>query len=142
MAEPGSGRMAAEIHEAPQAVRRQAEALAGPVAELVRRLQAKPPQVVVTVARGSSAHAAAFAKHAIERHIGIPVAPAAPSITTVYHRDLQLNGQLVLAISQSGSSFDLIEQAKSAKRAGALTVALVNATDSPLAESCDIVLPI
>ena len=142
MAEPGSGRMAAEIHEAPQAVRRQAEALAGPVAELVRRLQAKPPQVVVTVARGSSAHAAAFAKHAIERHIGIPVAPAAPSITTVYHRDLLLNGQLVLAISQSGSSFDLIEQAKSAKRAGALTVALVNATDSPLAESCDIVLPI
>src|SRR4051812_12359105 len=142
MAEPGSGRMAAEIRESPQAVRRQAEVLAQPVAELVRRLQAKPPQVVVTVARGSSAHAAAFAKHAIERHIGIPVAPAAPSVTTVYQRDLQLNGQLLLAISQSGSSFDLIEQAKSARRAGALTAALVNTVDSPLAEACDIVLPI
>jgi glucosamine--fructose-6-phosphate aminotransferase (isomerizing) len=142
MAEPGSSRMAAEIREAPQAVRRQEETLAGPVAELARRLRAKPPQVVITVARGSSAHAAAFAKHAIERHIGVPVAPAAPSITTVYHRDLQLNGQLLLAISQSGSSFDLIEQAKSARRAGALTAALVNVTDSPLAEACDVVLPI
>jgi len=142
MADVGSGRMAAEIREAPQAVRRQEQTLAAPMAELVRRLRAKPPQVVVTVARGSSAHAAAFAKHAIERHIGIPVAPAAPSVTTVYHRDLQLKGQFLLAISQSGSSFDLIEQAKSARRAGALTAALVNVTDSPLAQVCDVVLPI
>src|ERR1051326_1451520 len=142
MADPGSSRMMAEIREAPQAVRRQEERLAAPLAELVRRLRAKPPQVVVTVARGSSAHASAFAKHAIERHISIPVAPAAPSVTTVYHRDLQLKGQLLLAISQSGSSFDLIEQAKSASRAGALTAALVNVTDSPLAQVCDVVLPI
>ena len=99
-------------------------------------------QVVVTAARGSSAHAAAFAKHAIERHIGIPVAPAAPSITTVYHRDLKLKDQLLLAISQSGESDDLIEQTKSAKRSGALTVALVNATGSPLGEASDIVLPL
>ena len=142
MADLGSGRMAGEIREASEAVRAQVASLAGPVAELARRLRASPPQVVVTVARGSSAHAAAFAKHVIERHIGIPVAPAAPSITTVYHRDLQLKGQLLLAISHSGSSFDLIEQAKSARRAGALTAALVNAPDSPLAQACEIVLPI
>jgi glucosamine--fructose-6-phosphate aminotransferase (isomerizing) len=134
--------MAAEILQAPEAVARQEQRLSGPLGELVRRLKAKPPRVVVTCARGSSAHAAAFAKHAIERHLGIPVAAAAPSIVTVYHRDLNLKDQLLLAISQSGRSDDLIEQTKSAKRAGALTVALVNATDSPLAAESDIVLPI
>jgi len=134
--------MAVEIQQAPDAVARQEAKLAGPVRELVRRLKARPPQIVVTVARGSSAHAAAFAKHAIERHLGIPVAAAAPSIVTAYHRDLRLNDQLLLAISQSGRSDDLIEQTKSAKRAGALTVALVNAPDSPLAAESEIVLPI
>jgi glucosamine--fructose-6-phosphate aminotransferase (isomerizing) len=142
MAQPLSSQMAAEIREAPDSVRSQEDCLVGPLAELVRRLKVKPPHVVVTAARGSSAHAAAFAKHAIERHIGIPVAPAAPSIVTVYHRDLKVKDQLLLAISQSGESDDLIEQTKSAKRAGALTVALVNATDSPLAKASDIVLPL
>src|SRR5882757_2306837 len=134
--------MAAEIQEAPEAVARQEQSLAAPLRALVRRLKAKPPRVVVTSARGSSANAAAFAKHAIERHLGIPVAAAAPSIVTAYHRDLRLKDQLLLAISQSGRSDDLIEQTKSAKRAGALTVALVNATDSPLATESDVVLPI
>ena len=136
-----SSHMAAEIQQTPGIVRRQEQALARPLEDLARRLQHSPPHVVVTCARGSSAHAAAFAKHAIERHLGIPVAAAAPSIATVYHRDLKLNGQLLLAISQSGRSDDLIEQTKSARGAGALTVALVNATDSPLAHESDIVLP-
>ncbi len=134
--------MAAEIKEAPEAVARQEQSLAGPLRALVRRLKSRPPRVVVTSARGSSAHAAAFAKHAIERFLGIPVAAAAPSIVTVYHRDLKLKDQLLLAISQSGRSDDLIEQTRSARRAGALTVAAVNATDSPLAKESDIVLPI
>ena len=134
--------MAGEIREAPEVLNRQEAVLAEPLARLVRRLKERPPAVVVTCARGSSAHAAAFAKHAIERHLGIPVAPAAPSIATVYHRDLKLDGQLLLAISQSGKSDDLIEQARSARRAGALTAALVNAEDSPLAQACEFVLPL
>ncbi|HXJ02284.1 MAG TPA: SIS domain-containing protein [Micropepsaceae bacterium] len=142
MADGPSAQMIADIREAPEVVRRQEQALAQPINELVRRLRTKPPQVVVTAARGSSAHAAAFAKHAIERYLGVPVAPAAPSIVTVYHRDLKLKGQLLLAISQSGKSDDLVEQMRSAKRAGALTVALVNATDSPLAQASDIVVPL
>jgi glucosamine--fructose-6-phosphate aminotransferase (isomerizing) len=142
MAEPASTHMAAEIGQAPDAVRRQERTLAAPLAELVRRLKAKPPRVVVTAARGSSAHAATFAKHAIERYVGIPVAAAAPSIATVYARDLDLKDQLLLAISQSGESDDLIEMAQSAKRSGALTVALVNAVESPLARASDIVLPL
>jgi glutamine---fructose-6-phosphate transaminase (isomerizing) len=107
-------RMADEFREAPQAVDRQAVDLARPLAELVARLKRRPPQVVVTCARGSSAHAAAFAKFLIERHLGIPVAPAAPSIVTIYGRRLRLENQLFLAISQSGRSDDLIEQAAAA----------------------------
>jgi glucosamine--fructose-6-phosphate aminotransferase (isomerizing) len=96
---------------------------------------------VVTCARGSSAHAATFAKHLIERHLGIPVAAAAPNIVTLYGQRLQLRDQLFLAISQSGSSDDVVECAVMAKAAGARTVAIVNDTGSALAAACQFVLP-
>ena len=133
--------MAAEFRAAPDAVRRQAEALAAPMAELAGRLRRNAPRLVVTCARGSSAHAATFGKHLIERHLGIPVAAAAPNVATVYGQRLRLAGELFLTISQSGRSDDLIEQTTVAKAAGAITVVLVNATDSPLAAASDIVLP-
>lgn len=135
-------RMAAEIREAAAAVEAQTQGLAEPLSELVRHLRRHPPQVVVTCARGSSAHAATFGKHLIERYLGVPVAAAAPNIATVYRRPLLFRDQLLLTISQSGGSDDLVEQARVAKAAGALTVALVNVTDSPLANTCDIVLPL
>lgn len=135
-------KMAEELAEAPMVVLRQEEVLARPIAELVARLERRPPRVVVTCARGSSAHAAAFGKHLIERYVGIPVAPAAPSISSIYGGELRLKDELVLAISQSGRSEDLLAMTRSAKRSGALTVAVTNAEDSPLAQSCDVVLPI
>jgi glutamine---fructose-6-phosphate transaminase (isomerizing) len=134
--------MAGELREAPDAVARQRQDLAVPLRKLVARLQARPPAVVVTCARGSSAHAATFGKHLIERHLAIPVAAAAPNIATVYKQRLRLSGQLFLAISQSGRSDDLVETAAMARQSGALTVSLVNAADSPLADACDIVLPL
>jgi glutamine---fructose-6-phosphate transaminase (isomerizing) len=133
--------MAAELREAPAAVRAQARELAAPLADLIGRLSRRPPVVVVTCARGSSAHAATFAKHVIERHLGIPVAAAAPNIATVYHRRLELKDQLFVAISQSGSSDDLIETTAAARTAGAVTVAVVNDTKSPLATAAELVLP-
>jgi glucosamine--fructose-6-phosphate aminotransferase (isomerizing) len=134
--------MAQELREAPRALAQQAQELAAPLAELAVRLKRRPPQLVVTCARGSSAHAASFAKHLIELYLGIPVAAAAPNIASVYHRRLRLENQLFLAISQSGCSDDLVECAAGARAAGALTAALVNAADSPLAGVCEIVLPI
>lgn len=133
--------MASEIREAPAAVRRQEADLARPVADLVARLKRRPPQVVVTCARGSSAHAATYAKHLIERDLGIPVAEAAPNIASVYGRQLHLKDQLFLAISQSGKSDDLVEMARAVRAAGAVTAAIVNATDGPLTKACDVVLP-
>jgi glucosamine--fructose-6-phosphate aminotransferase (isomerizing) len=134
--------MQGELHEAAAVVKRQTHTLATPLAALIKRLRVRPPDVVVTCARGSSAHAATFAKHLIERHLGLPVAAAAPNIASIYRRPLRLKEQLFLAISQSGRSDDLIETAAMARRAGALTVAIVNDRGSPLAQESEIVLPL
>lgn len=137
----GAGaRMAQEIRDAPEALRRQEQDLTQ-VAELAFQLKCRPPRIAVTCARGSSAHAATFGKHLIERYIGIPVAAAAPVIASVYRQELNLKDQLFLAISQSGRSDDLIETTAAAKRAGAITAAILNDTGSPLAAHCDLVLP-
>jgi glucosamine--fructose-6-phosphate aminotransferase (isomerizing) len=132
--------MAAELREAPDAVRRQDESRAA-LLDLVAHCRRRPPQLVVTCARGSSAHAATFGKHLIERHLGIPVTEAAPNIATVYRQRLKLQGQLLLTISQSGRSDDLIEFSRMAKSSGATTVAIVNDAASPLAAVCDVALP-
>src|SRR6266699_2991498 len=133
--------MGIELREAPDAVRRQRQGLSAPMAELVGSLRRKPLQVVVTCARGSSAHAATFGKHLIERHLGIPVGAFAPNVATIYKQRFKLNGQLFLTVSQSGRSDDLIESVEMANAAGALTATIVNDTDSPLAKSSGIVLP-
>jgi glucosamine--fructose-6-phosphate aminotransferase (isomerizing) len=134
-------RMQQEIAEAPAAVAGQERALERPLGELCERLARMDPRVIVTCARGSSAHAATFGKHLFERYLGIPVAAAAPNIATIYGRELRLKDQLFLAISQSGMSDDIVEAAHAAKSSGALTVCIVNAAASPLATGCDIVLP-
>jgi len=141
MQEPRS-QIDVEISEAPNVIWRQEAFLKPELVPLVKRLKQQPPQLVVTCARGSSAHAAVFAKHSIERHLRIPVADAAPSIVTVYRRPLRLKGQLHLTISQSGRSHDLIAQTRAARKAGALTVGMINDVHSPLAEVCEIVLPL
>jgi glucosamine--fructose-6-phosphate aminotransferase (isomerizing) len=131
-----------ELQGSPEAVARQAALLAEPVAALTRRLLAQRPRFIMTCARGSSAHAAKFVKHLFERHLGIPVAAAAPNIATQYRRALGLNNQFFLSISQSGRSDDLIETTIMARKAGALTAALVNDIDSPLARAAELVLPL
>lgn len=137
-----SATLDAEIREAPEAVRRQSESLAAPLASLSAVLARRPPRLAITCARGSSAHAATFAKHLLERYCGIPVAAAAPSITSIYHQRLNIDGQLFIAISQSGRSDDLVENVEAARKSGALTVTIVNDPESPLAAASEIVLPI
>jgi glutamine---fructose-6-phosphate transaminase (isomerizing) len=134
--------LAREVASVPDVIDRQDRLLAASVRELAARLRLAPPRVVVTCARGSSAHAGTFAKHLLERHLGLPVAAAAPSIASIYRRRLELDGQLVLAISQSGSSDDLIAFVREARDSGALTVAVTNDADAGLAAACTYVLSI
>jgi glutamine---fructose-6-phosphate transaminase (isomerizing) len=134
--------MDAELKAAPEVVERQEQLLPARLTPLVTRLRQKPPQVVVTCARGSSAHAATFGKHLIERYLGIPVAAAAPNIASVYRQRLSLRDQLFLAISQSGTSADLVEQAAAARASGAVTACITNDSGSELARQCEFILPI
>ena len=133
--------MEAEWQKAPDAVRRQPMELKPALDELVRRIRRNPPSFALTCARGSSAHAATFGKHLLERHLGIAVGAFAPNVATIYRQRLKLTGQLFITVSQSGRSDDLVESVAMAKAAGALTATILNDTDSPLARVSDIVLP-
>ena len=109
------------------------------LAETLRILQ---PSMIMMVARGSSDHAGVFAKYLYEVELGIPVCAAAPSVSGIFNKQLNLKNALVIVISQSGRSPDILHQAKFARQGGAYTVALVNDESSPLASICDAVLPI
>ncbi|EGM76790.1 Putative phosphosugar isomerase [Rheinheimera sp. A13L] len=134
--------MAQEAAEAPSRIREQLAANASRIADIVRLIKQKQPRYVYMVGRGSSDHAGVFAKYLIEIEIGLPVAAAAPSIASVYNKQLDLTGALVLVISQSGRSPDILAQVAMAKAAGALVIALVNDESSPLAEQADQVIPL
>ena len=134
--------MAAEAKEAPQRIAEQLAANAATVEQVVAQIRQRAPKFVYMVGRGSSDHAGVFAKYLIEVEIGLPVAAAAPSIASVYNKSLQLTDALVLVISQSGRSPDILAQVEMAKRSGAMVVALVNDTSSPLAEQAHYVLPL
>jgi glucosamine--fructose-6-phosphate aminotransferase (isomerizing) len=135
-------RMFAEAAEAGDVVTRQLTENAGRVRELAARLRSEPPRGVVTYARGSSDHAATFAKYAIETRARVLTTSGAPSIASVYRDALGLRGILALAISQSGQSPDILAAVEAAKAGGAFTVGLVNAEHSLLAELTDVCVPL
>jgi glutamine---fructose-6-phosphate transaminase (isomerizing) len=134
--------MARETAEAPNAVARLLSREAATFADLGRRLATLGPPVVATCARGSSDHAAGYLKYLLEVTLGVPVASIGPSVASVYDAPLRLQGGVLVTISQSGKSPDLVALQARAKRSGALTVALVNVEDSPVGEAADITVPL
>ena len=142
MKPPESTGMFGEAAEAGAVVARQRAANEEKVAALAARLRADAPDAVLTFARGSSDHAATFAKYLIETRLGIITASQAPSIASVYEAPQRAGRALCLAISQSGRSPDILAGVEAAKKAGAHAVALVNAEESPLAALADTVLPL
>jgi glutamine---fructose-6-phosphate transaminase (isomerizing) len=134
--------MFGEAAQAPEAVRRQLHANAARVAQLAQSLRQAPPRAVVTCARGSSDHAATFARYLIETRLGLLTSSASPSVSSVYEAVPDLAGTVMLAISQSGASPDLLAVVRGARAAGARVVALVNAQTSPLAQLADDLIPL
>lgn len=131
-----------EAAQAADAVAVQFERNAEVVAALAARLRREPPRFVVTCARGSSDHAATFAKYLFETRLGLVTASASPSVGSVYAGRPQVQGALYLLISQSGRSPDLLRNAEAARAGGACVVALVNDIDSPLAALAHVALPL
>jgi glutamine---fructose-6-phosphate transaminase (isomerizing) len=129
--------MAAEISQEPAVlaslVERQAE-----FAEVAEAIAKRPPRFVLLAARGSSDHAAIYAKYLIEVLLGLPAGLVSPSTATLYGARPDLRDVLFLTVSQSGGSPDLIEITEIARSQGALTVSVSNTQSSPLAAAAEL----
>ncbi len=135
-------RMYREAAQAPQIIARQLCANRPLVRRLATHLRARKPRAVVTGARGSSDHAATFARYLIETRTGILTSSAGLSVGSVYATKAEFDDVIFLAISQSGRSPDLLATVESAKAGGAHVIALVNDVESPLATLAHDVLPL
>ena len=131
-----------EIEEIPEAVARLLDRSGEALNEAGRGIRERDPHFIVTVARGSSDHAATFMKYAVELTAGLAVASVGPSIASIYGTKLKLEGSACLAISQSGKSPDIVALTETARAGGALTIALTNTASSPLARASDYAIDI
>ncbi|MEE4543244.1 SIS domain-containing protein [Streptomyces sp. V4-01] len=126
--------MHGEMAEQPEVLRRLL-ADGGPrIRRTARRIAARRPRFVLLSARGTSDHAALYAKYLIEVELGLPCGLTSMSTTTAYGAKPQLQDVLVITVSQSGGSPDLGASTRAAREAGAITLAVTNNADSPLAE--------
>lgn len=110
--------------------------------ELGKRLRSAPPCSVVTVARGSSDHAANYAAYLIMARLGQIVASLPMSLVTLNKAPLNVHNSLAIAISQSGQSPDVVEPIRYFREGGSITVALVNDANSPLAQAAEWTMPL
>ena len=137
-----SSLLAREIHEQPRVLQRFRRREGKRVLQLGERIGRSRPVGVLIAARGSSDHAAIYAKYLLGQRLGVPVALAAPSLVTVYGASLRLEGWLVLAISQSGASPDVVAVLAAARDQGSQTLAITDRQDSDLAGAADEIVPL
>ncbi len=137
MTERGNG-MAADIAEQPEVYARLlAPECADPIAAIAARIAAKPPRHVVFTARGTSDHAALYGAYLTEIRLNVSAGLASPSAVTVYGARPDLADALVIGVSQSGGSADLVAVMRAARASGAQTLAVTNNPASPLARAAE-----
>jgi len=134
--------MYAEASESPAVVARQLRANASLVEELGLRLRKRPPRALITCARGSSDHAATYARYLIETRAHVLTSSASPSVSSLYGIEQDLRDCVFVAVSQSGRSPDLLASVEAARRSGAYVVTLCNVPESPLATMADFAIPL
>jgi glutamine---fructose-6-phosphate transaminase (isomerizing) len=134
--------MALEVGQIPDVAARFLDLSFGAVAAAAVAMRDRDPGLIVTVARGSSDHAATYLKYAVELLAGVPVASVGPSVASIYRRPLRLAGAACIGISQSGQSPDIVEMMRAAATGGALTIAVTNHSDSPMALASAHCLPL
>lgn len=129
-----------EIHEQPAVLRHlldKEEATAQALADLIR---GRDIDHVVVAARGTSDNAGRYAQYVLGAMNGLSVGLAAPSLFSIYRRPPRFGNALVIGISQSGKSPDIVAVLAEARRQGALTAVLTNRPDSPLGEQGDVII--
>ncbi|MEV5034427.1 SIS domain-containing protein [Sphingobium sp. LMC3-1-1.1] len=133
-------RMFVEAAESGAVAARQRKANAAALVRLCAQLRKQPPRAVLTLGRGSSDNAATFGRYLVERQLGVLTSSVAPSVASVYEATPTLADTLLIAISQSGRSPDLLATVDAARAQGARIVAMVNDETSPLAHEADALL--
>ncbi len=129
-----------EIRQTPEVVERLLADGARAIREAARAISRAQPGWVAIAARGTSDHAAVYARYLIKAVLGFPVVLVAPSINTVYERKGSWSDGMLISISQSGQSPDLLAVLDDAKHSGRPTIAITNDPGSPLAEGSDFVV--
>src|SRR6516165_6954516 len=107
----------------------------GPIVEQVRAIAPPTLNGITIVGRGSSDHAAVFGRYLLEAATGKPVSLAAPSLHTLYGVDVDYSGQLVIAVSQSGATPELVRTLEALQDGGGSGLAITNDPQSPLAQA-------
>ncbi|HVE54118.1 MAG TPA: SIS domain-containing protein, partial [Ramlibacter sp.] len=131
-----------EAREAPQTVARQLREDTGQWEAFGAKLREQPPATLLTIARGSSDHAAHYAAYLVMARLGRLVASMPMSLVTLYQSRIRCDGLASLAFSQSGQSPDLIGPTEYFRRCGAITCAFVNDASSPLARAAEWLFPL
>ncbi len=134
--------MAQEIAQIPASISAMLAANKAELEAVASRLREFDPELVLTVARGSSDHASGYFKYACEILAGVPVASIGPSVASVYDAKLRLPRTLSLSVSQSGQSPDIVAMTRAARNSGAIAVALTNNPESKLAQESHFCLPL
>jgi glucosamine--fructose-6-phosphate aminotransferase (isomerizing) len=131
-----------EIHEQPEVLLRLLDRQTETAARIAAAIRARDVRYAVIAARGTSDNAARYAQYLFGALNRLPVALATPSLFSIYRTPPQLRDALVLGISQSGRSPDIVAVLEEGQRQGALTLAVTNDPDSPLAAQADYVIPL
>lgn len=131
-----------EIHSQPDVLRHSFEQNLATVRTIAQELKTRDVRYAFMAARGTSDNAARYANYLWGAYNQLPVALATPSLFSIYQRPPRLNGALVIGISQSGQSPDIVNVVAEGKRQGQPTLAITNAPDSPLAKTADYVIDI
>lgn len=132
--------MANEVREIPTRVAALLADGQAEIADAAAAISAAGPRWATIAGRGTSDHAATFGRYLFETVVGLPTGLAAPSVTSVYNAPLDWRGGLLIAVSQSGQSPDIVSVVSAARAAGAVTIAVTNAPNSPLADAAEHVI--
>ncbi|MDQ6793377.1 MAG: SIS domain-containing protein [Chloroflexota bacterium] len=126
-----------EIRDQPAVVRRLLGEGRAPIARIADRLRGAPIDTIVVAARGTSDHAAVYAQYVFGVRHRLLVALAAPSVTSLYESEPRFGRSVVVGISQSGASPDIVGVVAAARRQGVPTIAITNTAGSPLARAAE-----
>jgi len=134
--------LVSELAESPAVVERLVRSARDQLTELAGRVEKRGIDAVFLAARGTSDHAATYAQYVLGIRNGLATGLAVPSVQSVYGAHPDVSRALVIGISQSGASPDVVEVVTDARRQGAVTLAITNEPDSPLADAAETVVPL